>query len=240
MDWSYEPIPDIDKSLAERLKGFPREPEMGIYLLRSAAALCLRAWLKIYHRLSVTGKENIPESKSFIIVANHTSHLDALSLVSVLPLRLRHKVFPAAASDYFFQSLPRAAGSAIFINALPFSRKTQIRQSISLCRNLLANPGNVLVIFPEGTRSQDGIMKRFKPGIGLLAAGLDIPMIPCAISGAHSALPKGRIFPLPSKISIKIGKPRTYAGLEASNENFDIIASELFSDIEKMLNPASR
>ena len=236
MDWVYHPAADIDKSLAQRLKGFPREPDMSVYLLRSAAAAALRTWLRTYHRLAIEGSENIPATGSFILVANHTSHLDALCLVSALPLRMLHKVFPAAASDYFFQSLPCAAGSAIFINALPFSRSTQIRQSISLCRSLLETPGNALILFPEGTRSTDGKPCPFKPGIGLLAAGLDAPIIPCAIRGAHAAWPKGRLLPLPFKVSVRIGKPRRYQDVEANHTTAASIASELQREVEVMLN----
>ena len=73
-----------------------------------------------------------------------------------MPLRKLHRVFPAAAQDYFFVSVPQLAIAAVVVNALPFGRQKQIRQSLELCRELLANPGNVLILFPEGTRTVDG------------------------------------------------------------------------------------
>src|SRR6185295_17345295 len=134
----------------------------------------------------------LPREGSFIMVCNHASHLDALCLQSSLPLRKLHRAFPAAAQDYFFVSLPRAAVAAIFINAMPFARKVQMRQSLDLCRKLLANPGNILILFPEGTRSTTGELAEFRPGIGTLAAGVDVPVVPCALQGAFAAWPKGK------------------------------------------------
>lgn len=117
------------------------------------------------------------------MVANHTSHLDTASIISSLPMKKIHRVFPAAAQDYFFVTPPRVAFSAIVVNALPFNRKTNIRQSLTLCKQLLQTPGNVLLLFPEGTRSVTGQLQEFKPGIGLLMAGLPHPVIPCHLGG---------------------------------------------------------
>jgi len=64
----------------------------------------------------LTGRENLPAAESFVLVANHSSHLDALCLVSALPLRKLHRVFPAAAADYFFKSLPRIWIAAAVVN----------------------------------------------------------------------------------------------------------------------------
>lgn len=86
-EWEYHPPPDIDATLLESLRDFPRQPHMVVYALRSLAALLLRGWMKIYHRLEVVGRDNLPQSGSFIIVCNHTSHLDTLSLLTALPLK---------------------------------------------------------------------------------------------------------------------------------------------------------
>lgn len=210
-EWSYDTAKDLDKSVVERLRGFPREPDMWVYGLRSLAALLIRGFLKLYHRIEVSGRENLPPEGSFILVANHTSHLDALSLASILPLNKLHRTFPAAAADYFFTSVSRVAFSAIVINALPFKRQAQAQQSLGLCRKLLETPGNVLVIFPEGTRSATGELGEFKPGIGLLAAASPAPVLPCYISGGHKCWPRDKWLPRPGKLKIVIGKPRSYA-----------------------------
>lgn len=204
--WQYETVNDLDQSMIERLRRFPREPDILIYSARIVVALILRAWLKLYHRLSITGKENLPRQGSYVLVANHTSHLDAISILASLPIRKLHYVFPAAAKDYFFVSVPRTVLSAIVVNALPFNRETNIRQSLNVCKQLLANPGNVLLIFPEGTRSMTGKLGEFKPGIGLLLAGVDLPVVPCCLEGTFQAWPKGKLFPRPRRVRLVIGK----------------------------------
>lgn len=178
-EWRYDTARDLDQTIVERLRRFPREPDMLVYGLRSLAALGLRVWLCFYHRLEVMGREHLPTEGSFVLVANHTSHLDTLCLLSVLPLKKLHRAFPAASVDYFFTSVPRIAIAAVVVNALPFDRKVHTHQSLSLCKELLANPGNILILFPEGTRSTTGVIGEFKPGIGLLLAGIDVPVLPC-------------------------------------------------------------
>ena len=169
--WDYKPAPDLEASIANALRDFPRQPDMLIYGVRSVAATLLRGWLRLYHRMQVDGREHLPNSGSFILVCNHTSHLDTLCMLSAVPLRSIHRTFPAAAADYFFTSLKRTLVSAILINALPFERKTAGAQSLAVCSELLKNDGNVLILFPEGTRTTTGEMGRFRSGIGRIVAG---------------------------------------------------------------------
>ena len=60
-EWEYHPPPDIDETMVEHLRDFPREPYMLIYAIRSLVALLLRGWLRVYHRLRIEGRENLPE-----------------------------------------------------------------------------------------------------------------------------------------------------------------------------------
>ncbi len=213
--WHYEPAQDLEEPLMQRLRRFPREPDMLTYVLRSATAVVLRASLRIYHRLRVDGMENLPAVGSFVLVANHSSHLDALCLLSAVPLRRLHQTFPAAAADYFFVNLPRIALAVLVVNALPFDRQSHARQSIDLCRQLLARPGNVLIIFPEGTRSESGRVGTFRPGIAMLLAGSNVPVVPCYLSGARKRCPKALAPPAHTDpahdrqaAQLRIGSPR--------------------------------
>ena len=227
MTWQYEPAADLDQTLAERLRRFPREPDLTIYGLRSFAALTIRAWLRFYHRLEINGLDHLPSEGSFVLVANHASHLDTLCLLAALPLRKLHRAFPAAAQDYFFVSVPRLAVAAVIVNALPFARQTHIRQSLDLSRQLLANPGNILILFPEGTRTTTGEIGDFRPGIGLLVAGSTIPVVPCRLAGAFEAWPKGKSIPRPRRVRLTIGAPRTYAQLPAGRESATQVSEDL-------------
>lgn len=236
-EWQYHPPPDIDSTMAESLRNFPRRPAMLVYAIRSIAALLLRGWLGCYHRLSIEGRENLPESGSFILVCNHTSHLDTLCLLSSVPLRKIHRTFPAAAADYFFSSLPRSAVSAILINALPFDRKMKGAESLTVCSTLLANPGNVLIIFPEGTRTTTGELGRFRSGIGRLVVGTELPVIPCHLDGGMKAWPKGKAIPRPHRLKLRIGTAMNFAHLGKTSESVASICRELQTRVSILGQP---
>ncbi len=226
-EWEYHPAPDLDETFADHLRNFPRQPFMLLYAIRSMAALLLRAWMRVYHRLRIEGRENLPSEGSFILVCNHTSHLDTLCMLCTMPLKQIHRVFPAAAADYFFSSLPRSAVSAVLINALPFDRKVKGAESLSACSELLKNDGNVLIIFPEGTRTTTGEMGRFRSGIGRLVAGTDLPVVPCHLEGGIRAWPKGKLLPRPFKLQLRVGEARRYGDLEKSSESVKAICEDL-------------
>jgi 1-acyl-sn-glycerol-3-phosphate acyltransferase len=205
-----------------------------IYSFRSTIALIIRGLLRLYLRFEIIGGENLPNDESFVLVANHSSHLDTLCLLAALPLRRLHRAFPVAAEDYFFRSLPRTWFAAVVVNALPFARQMRVRESLSICAQLLAQPGNVLIIFPEGTRSRTGATEPFKSGIGALLAGRDVGVLPCYVQGAFRAWPKGRRLPRPAKVRLIIGAPRNYAVRGAEKSDLCAIAAELRSAVQEL------
>jgi 1-acyl-sn-glycerol-3-phosphate acyltransferase len=236
--WRYDSANDVERTPLERLRQFPREPDMLVYGLRSLGALIIRALLRVYHRFEIIGHENLRTNRSLVIVANHCSHLDTLCLLAALPLRKLHRAFPAAASDYFFQSVPRLWIAAVVVNALPFARQVHVRQSLSLCEELLKNPGTILIIFPEGTRSTTGEIREFKSGIGALVAGRDVIVVPCFIDGSFKAWPKGRRLPRPRKVRLIVGSPRNYRARRTDKIDICAIAAEL-RDAVNVLRPAN-
>ena len=226
-EWEYHPAPDIDQGIVAKLQGFPRQPHMLHYAIRSLAAMLLRVWMRCYHRLRIDGEENLPADGSFVLVCNHTSHLDTLAMLCAMPLNRIHRTFPAAAADYFFSSLPRSAVSAILINALPFDRQLKGAESLRVCTELLGNPGNVLILFPEGTRTTTGELGRFRSGIGRLVVGADVPVIPCYLEGGFRAWPKGKLLPRPWRLRLRIGQRRTYSGLDKTGDSVKAICGDL-------------
>src|SRR5436190_1740029 len=90
--------------------------------LRSLAAVAARLWLRLYHGLTITGRENLPADRSFVLVANHASHLDTLCLLAALPIGRLHQAYPAAAEDYFGPGTPLGLLSKLALNTLPFDR----------------------------------------------------------------------------------------------------------------------
>ena len=233
-EWEYYPSPDIDETMAEHLRNFPRQPYMLVYAIRSVVALLLRGWMRIYHRMRIDGRENLPEHGSFVLVCNHTSHLDTLCLLCCVPLAKLHRTFPAAAADYFFSSAPRTLISSALINALPFERETKGAESLSVCAELLANDGNILIIFPEGTRTMTGEMARFRSGIGRLIVGTALPVVPCHLSGGMEAWPKGAFFPRPRRLRLRIGAAQTYSDFPKSKESVQEICGDLQNRVAEL------
>ena len=235
--WPVSWNAELATALAARLRGQPRRPAPRIvHSIRSAWASVLRAYLKTYHRLDITGREHLPgDGRSFVMVANHASHLDALCLLSALPREWLDRAYPVAAEDYFFTSWPAIAASAIFINAIPFGRQSRVRASMECCRRLLRERGNILIIFPEGTRSTDGRIATFRPGIGNLLAGLEVPALPCAIVGTSRAMPKGSFIPRPHKLKLAIGQSQMFAHVEPGRDASHAIAHQLQRTVEDLL-----
>ena len=214
----------LERKAVSRLSRFPRQPGLIVHRFRDAISLLIRGLLRLYLRFEIVGAKNLPENESFVLVANHCSHLDALCLLATLPLRQLQRAFPVAAEDYFFRGLPRTWFSAVVMNALPFRRQMRVRESLSLCAQLLAERGTVLIIFPEGTRSRTGELQPFKPGIGALVAGRELKVLPCFLDGTFRAWPKGQRLPRPGKVRLVIGTPRNFAERPAEKNE---IASEL-------------
>ena len=227
VDWSYETAKDKELTFVDRLKECPREPDPLVYAARVTAALAIRATLKICHRFDIVGREHLPRNGSFVLVANHASHLDALALLSALPLRSLHRAYPLAALDYFGASEIRLALTTIVANVMLFDRNARDLQGLNLCKQMLDGSGNVLVMFPEGTRSIDGRIGVFRRGIGLLLAGTQYPVLPCYLDGTLRAWPKGSLVPRPARIRLVIGEARTYEGLEHNDSNVLQICADL-------------
>lgn len=230
--WHYDPSADLDSVEIEHWRTFPREPGPMIHGLRALGAVTLRCFLRLYHRFTIVGWNNLPVGRSFVLIANHSSHLDTLCMLAALPITRQHRAFPVAARDYFFVRSRWASFVAGVLNAVPFDRQFTPWRCLSVCAHLLQNPGNVLILFPEGTRSADGQPGEFKPGVALLAAGQDVPVIPCHLAGTHEAFPRGAWIPRPRAVRLTIGKPRLYAHLPATKESVKQISRELHEAVE--------
>ncbi|MBD0323591.1 MAG: 1-acyl-sn-glycerol-3-phosphate acyltransferase, partial [Aldersonia sp.] len=125
-----------------------------------------------------------------VFVANHSSHLDAPLMVSSLPRRFADRLAVGAAADYFFDARVRAAATVLFFNAFPVERHGS-RRLRSIAAELL-DDGWSLLLFPEGTRSENGWMSSFKSGTAQLCVSKGVPVVPVAIRGAYAAMPRGR------------------------------------------------
>lgn len=227
MNWRYDSAKDRKLCFMDRLKECPREPDLLVYAARVTAAVAIRAALKIYNRFDIVGRENLPRHGSFVLVANHASHLDAMMLLSALPLRSLHCAYPLAARDYFCSNSLRLAMTAIIANAMLLDRDARGLQGLKFCQQMLEQRDNILLMFPEGTRSIDGSIGRFRRGVGLLLAGTSYPVLPCYLDGTIRAWRKGVLIPRPARLRLVIGEVRSYERVEQNDAGALHICADL-------------
>ncbi|HNF96299.1 MAG TPA: AMP-binding protein [Pseudomonadota bacterium] len=141
----------------------------------------------------VTGKAYLPASRQFIVAANHSSHLD-MGLVKHALGDWGDRLVALAAKDYFFDDPLKRVYFENFTNLIPMDRTGSLRESLRLAARVIED-GYVLLIFPEGTRSESGIMQSFKASIGYLALHHQIDVLPMYLEGTHDAMPKGNVLP---------------------------------------------
>jgi 1-acyl-sn-glycerol-3-phosphate acyltransferase len=137
-----------------------------------------------------------------IFISNHSSHLDAPLVLCSLPDAWRPRTAVGAAADYFFDVWWRAAATALVFNAFPVERAGGARATRT-AEELLRDEWN-LVVFPEGTRSRDGWMQRFRTGAARLALEHGVPVVPVAIRGSYAAMPRGRGWPRGGRFPISV------------------------------------
>lgn len=159
-------------------------------------------------RVTVIGTERLTSVEgSYVVVANHSSHLDAPLIQGAMPRKLARYLAAGAAADYFFDVWWRRRLTALFFNAFPVDRTGSAKRSVS-AKELLKR-GVPLLVFPEGTRSRDGSVAAFKPGAAALAASAGVPVLPVALVGAHEAHPRGSRWPKPGRqpVAVVFGEP---------------------------------
>jgi 1-acyl-sn-glycerol-3-phosphate acyltransferase len=155
----------------------------------------------------VEGVEWVSRLDSPVILAsNHTSHADTPLLLHALPQRVRERVVVAAAADYFYRRPWLGRLMSLWLNTFPFARTGGAQEVLNRSSQLLKSGWNLLV-YPEGTRSEDGRLQPFRPGIGFLAAENRTAVVPMHVSGTHRVLPKGGRVPVPAPVRIRIGQP---------------------------------
>lgn len=140
-----------------------------------------------------------------LFTGNHGSHLDIPLLRYALPGRLRRRLAIAAAADYFFERPFLRYLVAFAAAAFPFERKHSPRAALTAVEQQLTT-GWSIALFPEGTRSRDGSIGSFRPGIGLLAAATGVPVVPYALIGADAILPPGGRL-RPGRTVVRFGLP---------------------------------
>ena len=233
-DWKLEPAKDLGLPTPQRLRSAKRESGLIETIGHLLWWPIVRVYLRLYHRLDVTGRENLPIDPPFVLCANHSSHLDAMVLASVFGWRLRDKVFPIAAGDTFFEKSRSTVFAAVALNALPLWRKSAGRHALDEIRQRLIGECCVYILFPEGTRSRDGTMGPFKPGLGMMVVGTKVKVVPCHLSGAYEAMPPDASIPRPKKVRLAIGPAIEFPHLKNNREGWEHVAATVRSAVDDL------
>lgn len=225
MKWDLRPARDHGLPFGERLRSHRRETGLIGLAAGGAWRSTVRLYLLAMHRFAVEGAEQLPAAPC-ILVGNHTSHLDALSLGAALPGRLARRASALAAGNVFFGSIATAAFASTALNAMPIWRDRTSPEDLAFLRARLIEDGLVYLLFPEGTRARDGVMGRFRPGLGALVAGSAVPVVPCYLEGAFACWPASRRWPRPGRLRLRIGAPLRFDGVANDREGWKLVAHE--------------
>jgi len=164
-------------------------------------------------RLTVKGLENTDRAQSYIVVANHASQIDIPLMFAALPFPIR---FLAKRSLFY---IPVFGWSLALARFIPVDRGSsrKARRSIDRAARRVAR-GRSLVVFPEGTRSVDGALQRFKSGAFVMGVKSGVPILPLAIRGSFAVVPKSTLAVAPGPVEIVIGRPIATDGLSMEDK----------------------
>lgn len=176
--------------------------------------LLVKPFLLLAVGISVRGRQRLPHQGPALIVANHNSHLDALALAAILPLRLLPHTRPAASAEYFLRGRWRSWFARKVIGIIPVATKGGAAHAEVLHEvkeALLA--GDLVIFFPEGTRGEPEALGQLKSGIVWLAETLpEVPIYPIRLRGLGKVLPKGTWLPVPFFCDAWVGERLRWEG----------------------------
>lgn len=173
--------------------------------------LLVRPWLKYLIGVRFENVKALKDADQFIIIANHNSHFDTVSIMASLPPKHFLNTHPVAAGDYFSKTKVLDWVSKNILNTIHINRKrepgTNQPSTIDVLNGLLKQ-GKSLLLFPEGSRGEPGVMSDFKSGIAvLLKRNPDLPFIPVYLVGFGRVLPKDKTLIVPLNCKVRYGEP---------------------------------
>jgi 1-acyl-sn-glycerol-3-phosphate acyltransferase len=209
-----------------------------IRLLRGAFFLLfVRPALTIMLGTHVRGRENLPAKGPAIVIANHNSHLDTMTIMAMFPMRFLPKLRPVAAMDYFMRTGLMAWFATNIIGIIPIVRggRADGANPLAPCEDAL-DRGEILILFPEGSRGEPERLQQFKKGVAhLVKAKPATPVYPLFMHGLGKALPKDSILIVPFNCDVVAGEPFFWNGsVEAFMDTLQARMAGLASQIHVM------
>lgn len=167
---------------------------------------------RIFTGVDVVGREHLPTRGPAIVAANHASHVDTLLMLTIFPARALSRVRPAAAADYFLKGPVLSGFSRHVIGIVPVARdRVAAGEDVLAPARAALEAGDIVVVFPEGTRGDGEEMAKLKNGVARLAQAFpQAPVIPVWLQGAGRVLPKGAHMPVPMNCTVLVGEPFHY------------------------------
>jgi 1-acyl-sn-glycerol-3-phosphate acyltransferase len=190
--------------------------------------------LRLFFRPWVEGLENVPAEGGAILASNHLSFSDSIFLPLVVPRRITF----LAKADYFTGKGPKGRAKAFFfkgVGQVPVDRSGGKASEAAMRTGLaLLAKGELLGIYPEGTRSADGRLYRGKTGVARMALEAHVPVLPVAMIDTEKIQPPGKVFPKIMRVGIKIGEPldfSRYEGMESDRFVLRSITDEIMYEL---------
>jgi 1-acyl-sn-glycerol-3-phosphate acyltransferase len=182
-------------------------------------------WLKLLFRPQVEGLENLPADGAAILASNHLSFSDSI----FLPMVCRRRITFLAKSDYFTTPGFKGWLTKLFMSGagqVAVDRSGGRASEAALHTGLrILGEGQLLGIYPEGTRSGDGRLYRGKTGVARMALEARVPVIPCAMVNTHLIQPPGRVRPKIMRVKISIGAPLDFSRYEGMSGDRFVLRS---------------
>ncbi|MFF5445405.1 lysophospholipid acyltransferase family protein [Streptomyces sp. NPDC012888] len=190
--------------------------------------------LRMLFRPRIEGLEHVPAEGAAIVAGNHLSFSDHF----LMPAILKRRITFLAKAEYFTGKGPKGRLTAAFFRSagqIPVDRsgKEAGRAAIREGLGVLAR-GELLGIYPEGTRSHDGRLYKGKVGVAAMALGAGVPVVPCAMVGTFEVQPPGKVVPRIRPVTIRFGPPldfSRYAGLEGERAVLRAVTDEIMAAI---------
>ena len=182
----------------------------------------LRLLFKWLFDLKVYGREGLKD-QGYVLCPNHASFLDGFILVCAVPRALRHRLFSLGYARYF--DVPVLRALLKLIRVIPVDSARNVVAAMQVSSFILKN-GQILSIFPEGSRSPSGEVGRFRKGVAILARELNVKLVPVYIQGAYAAWPAGASLPRPYPIRVIFGRQHSWQELQARGLEIDPGASD--------------
>lgn len=183
------------------------------FLQRLLFALLVRPFLAVLLGFHAAHRERLPRSGPALIVANHNSHLDTLALMAMMPPALLWKVRPVAAADHFEHGFAGFVARHL-LRTINIARKGRIGTAALIPVLDALDRGEIVILFPEGSRGAPEVMAPFKRGIGhIVRRRPDVPVVPVYLHGMGKAMPRASMLFVPFSCAAVCGEPASLRSL---------------------------